>query len=212
MAPSPRTTAVVEALFRYSNYDTPFWARSNTRPGRWHVPGDGPTQYLSLTTEGAWADLIRSEELRSEEEVAMVKMPLWVASVDQSTVVDYSEFSYAEEAGFVAEALVEDDHQRCQAEGKRLRALGYTGVLAPSAALPDELNLTIFGARVSIAWGSKQALASAIPAKVLMNGSPPAGLVERVRFIGQPHAAYEAWAAEKAAKSKVRRRSPGDSA
>jgi hypothetical protein len=210
MVPSFRTTTVVDALFRYSNYDTPFWARPNTRPGRWHVPGDGPTQYLSLTTEGAWADLIRWENLRTEAEVATVKMPLWVASIDQSSIVNYSDFSYAEGAGCAPDALIDDDHARCQAEGKRLRDLGYTGVLAPSAALPGELNLTIFGPRLSIAWGANPALASAIPAKVLLVGAPPAGLVERVRFVGEPHAGYEAWKAVQVAESRVRRRRRSD--
>jgi RES domain-containing protein len=211
MAHSLRTTTVVDAVFRYSNYDTPSWARSNSRPGRWHVPGDGPTQYLSLTTEGAWADLIRCEDLRTEEAVAMVKMPLWVASIDQSSVVAYSDFSSVEESGFPAEALIDDDHTRCQAEGKRLRDLGYTGVLAPSAALPGELNVTIFGPRISIAWGSKPTLASAIPAKVLIQGAPPTRLVDRVRFSGQPHAGYEEWKHARGAEAEAKRHSPPNS-
>src|SRR5262245_37715829 len=53
---------------RYSSYDTPFWARENSEPGRWHVRGDGPTQYLSLSSDGAWAELIRNERLTSEDE------------------------------------------------------------------------------------------------------------------------------------------------
>jgi RES domain len=185
---SPATTTFEGTAFRYSNYDTPFWVRPNTHPGRWHFTGDGPTQYLSATAEGAWADLIRSEDLRSESDVALVRMPLWQARVDQSYVVDYSTFERAEQSGFAAEALVDDDQERCRAEGKRLRELGYAGVLAPSPALPDATNLTLFGPRVSISWDSEPTLASAIPAAVVTRGAPPQGLVARVRFHGQVHA------------------------
>jgi RES domain-containing protein len=188
---APATTTFEGVAYRYSNYDTPFWVRPNTQPGRWHTPGDGPTQYLSQTADGAWAELIRAENLRSETDVAMVRMPLWHARVDQSYVVDYSTFELAERSGFPADALVDDDQERCRAEGKRLRNLGYAGVLAPSAALPGATNLTLFGARVSIGWTSDPALASAIPAAVVTSGAPPPGLVSQVRFHGQTHPALE---------------------
>jgi hypothetical protein len=116
--------------YRYSSYDTPLWVRENTLPGRWHGRGDGPTQYLSLSTDGAWAELIRAEELTSEDEVAMVSVPLWALEVRQAMVVDYSTFELAEESGFDPAALVSDDHRRCRREGRRLRELGYAGVPA----------------------------------------------------------------------------------
>lgn len=199
---TPTTTTFEGVAFRYSNYDTPFWVRPNTQPGRWHAVGDGPTQYLSATADGAWAELIRSEELRSESDVAMVRMPLWQARVDQTYVVDYSTFELAERSGFAAEALVDDDQERCRAEGKRLRELGYAGVLAPSAALSGTANLTLFGPRVSISWDSQPTLASAIPAAVVTRGAPPQGLVTRVRFRGQVHTSLQ----EFAGRSKSRRR------
>lgn len=187
----PPLTTVEGILYRYSNYDTPFWARANTRAGRWHAAGDGPTQYLSMSTDGSWADLIRHEELRSEDELALVRMPLWQVKVDVSNVVDYSDFKRCEDAGFAPKALIDDDWKLCQGEGARLRRLGYAGVLAPSAALPGELNLTLFGPRVAIDWGAVPSLASAIPAKVLTIGSPPPTLLDKVRYKGQSHAAFE---------------------
>lgn len=187
----PRLVTVEDVLIRYSNYDTPFWVRENTKAGRWHMPGDGPTQYLSFTTDGAWADLIRAENLRNEEVVRLVHMPLWQARIDQSNIVDYSTFELAESSGFPADALVDDDHGRCRAEGKSLRDDGYAGVIAPSAALPGELTLTLFGPRVSIDWNAQPRLSSAVPASVLTQGAPAAGLVSRVRFVGQAHEGYE---------------------
>jgi RES domain-containing protein len=179
---------VDQIAHRYSSYDTPFWARENTQPGRWHVNGDGPTQYLSLSTDGAWAELIRNEQLTSEAEVAMVSVQMWAVSVNQGMVVDYSTFEWADEAGFDADALVDEDHGPCQREGARLRELGYSGVQAPSAALPSEINLTLFGARTASTWNRPPLLASSLPATVITKGAPPPGLLAHVRQIGVPHA------------------------
>jgi RES domain len=208
--PPPSLRSVDATLYRYSNYDTPLWVRSNTRPGRWHAPGDGPTQYLSFTPIGAWADLMRNENLRTEGELLTVHMPLWQVRIDQSNIVDYSDFERAEAAGFRAAALIDDDQERCRAEGKRLRDAGFAGVWAPSAALPGEHSLTIFGARVSIDWTATPTLSSAVPAEMVTQGSPPAELLRRVRFYGQTHADYEAYSENVAVKVRVRRRPPPD--
>ncbi|HEY7953474.1 MAG TPA: RES family NAD+ phosphorylase [Solirubrobacteraceae bacterium] len=173
---------------RYSSYDTPFWARENSRPGRWHIRGDGPTQYMSTSTDGAWAELIRREELRTEDEVAMVSVSMWAITVNHQMIVDYSTFERAQAAGFDPAALVDEDYERCQREGARLRALGYGGILAPSAALPDALNLTLFGPKTASTWGRAPLLASSLPATIIAKGAPPPGLLPRVRRIGAPHA------------------------
>lgn len=188
-ARQPKTVRVEGlAVFRYSNYDTPFWARPNTTAGRWHSANDGPTQYLSLHSDAAWADLIRRENLRRAEDVDLIRIPIWVALVSQQNIVDYSRFAEADAAGFRADALVDDDHEQCRAEGSRLRALGYAGVLSHSPALPGELNLTLFGRRILSTWNATSRLASELPACVVAKGAPPDGVLERVRFAGEPHA------------------------
>jgi hypothetical protein len=184
----PPIVDVATITHRYSSYDTPFWARENTQLGRWHVHGDGPTQYLSLSTDGAWAELIRNEELRTEDEVAMVSVQMWAVSVNQGMVVDYSTFEQAVAARFEPEPLVDEDHACCQREGARLRGLGYAGVLAPSAALPGEINITLFGPRMASTWNRPPFLASSLPATVITKGAPPPGLLARVRQLGTPHA------------------------
>jgi len=189
----PRARQVDRVAYRYSSYDTPFWARENSEPGRWHPAGDGATQYLSLSADGAWAELIRHEQLTSEDEVAQVSMQLWSVSVGQGMVADYSTFALADRAGFDARALVAEDHGSCRREGARLRELGYRGVLAVSAALPGEVNLTLFGPRTASTWGRRPLLASSLPATVIAKGAPPAGLVGRVRRIGTPHAGLAAY-------------------
>lgn len=188
----PPIVPVKSTAYRYSSYDTPLLARPNSEAGRWHTLGDGPTQYLSMSTDGAWAELIRREELTSEEEVSLVNISIWAVAVDQVLIADYSTFEKAASAGFDPEALVDDDHSRCRQEGKRLRSLGCHGVLAPSAALPDTNNLTIFGPRIASSWGHPPLLASSMPSTRVAIGAPPSGLLVRVRVHGAPHAGLRA--------------------
>ena len=191
--PTPRRVTVRQTVYRYSDYDTPFWVRPNSEPGRWHAAGDAATQYFSQSLEGAWAELIRAEELTTEDDVAMVDMPMWAADVDQGMVADYGSFEKAEVANFPPDALVDEDWRRCQLEGRRLRDRGYAGVLAPSAALPEAVNLTLFGARYAVTWAVPRGLASAISARVVTRGAPPAGLLSRVRAKGAQHEGYVRW-------------------
>lgn len=184
----PPTVDIDRIVHRYSSYDTPFWVRKNSEPGRWHDHADGPTQYLAYSTDGAWAELIRNEDLTTEAEVALVSVQMWAIQVNQAMVVDYSTFERAEDAGFNPAALVDDEYTCCQREGARLRRLGYSGVISPSAALPGEINLTLFGPRIASNWNGPPLLASFLPATVITKGAPPPGVLARVRQIGTPHA------------------------
>lgn len=147
----------------------------------------GSVQYLCLDAQAPFAEKIRHEDLRDEEEVATYEVALWELEVNEGVVVDYSTFEKAEAAGFPAGALVDDDHERCQKEAQRLIGLGARGVLSPSAALPGSVNLTLFGQRVEVRWGARPGVASAVPAQKLITGHPPTGLVKRVRFFGDRH-------------------------
>jgi hypothetical protein len=212
MAPRGRRapeTTFDEVAFRWTDYDVPFWARNNTQPGRWHRSDDGPTQYLSVTPEAAWAELIRAENLRDESELELVRIPLWVAKINQARLVDYRIFDRAEAAGFPPDALIDEDKSRCQDEGRRLRDLGYQGVLSPSAALAGGLSLTLFGGRVAVSWDAAPSLASAIPAKVLSRGAPPPELLALVRYQGRAHEGLLAYEHEKReARIRAPRRRP----
>ncbi|HWO16975.1 MAG TPA: RES family NAD+ phosphorylase [Solirubrobacterales bacterium] len=185
--PSPQSVEVDGVYFRYSSYDVPFWVRPNTTEERWNGADDGPTQYLSATADGAWAELIRNENLRSESDLELVQMGLWQAQVIEGVIADYSDFETAERAGFDADALVDDNQSRCRAEGQRLREAGFRGVLYPSAALPGEINLVLFGPRILLPWGATRLLSSGVPGMLLTNGAPPAELLPRTRHVGAPH-------------------------
>jgi RES domain-containing protein len=194
MAPRPNAIPFDDVAFRYADYDTPLWARANTQDGRWHTARSIPTQYFGLSPDACWADRIRHENLRTEPEAAMIRIPLWVLKLREERIADYETFEKAEQAGFPPDALIDDDWQRCQAEGQRLDELGYRGVIAPSAALPGDLTLTLFGGRRAVEWDDEPLVASAIPAKIVTIGGPPPGLVPRVRFFSEDHSEYVAYA------------------
>ena len=200
----PDQIRIHDVAFRYSDYDTPFWARANTQDGRWHRPRTFPTQYFGLTPDVCWADLIRHENLRTDPEVAMIRMPLWVVKLSEQRIADYRTFEKAEGAGFPPDALIDDDWARCQAEGETLRKLGYRGVVAPSAALPGDLALTLFGGRRAVDWDDDPVVASAIPAKIVTIGAPPPGLIQRVRFVGEEHNQYVEYATVRGRREQER--------
>lgn len=174
-------------MYRSASYDVPLWVRPNRRSGRWNIAGVDSTQYFSRDSEAPYAEMLRHEDIRSEEEAATYKTTIWQVRVDEALIVDYSTFEKAEDAGFPAEALVEDDHERCQAEAEWLKSHSVRGVLSPSAALPGSVNLTLFGPRVPVGWEVQVQLASTLPVQAVASGSPPVGLVKRVRFKGEPH-------------------------
>lgn len=199
MAPSPESRQLDSEAFRYANYDTPLWARPNTRDGRWHRAHGTAHQYLSLSVDGAWAELVRSENLRTAGEIALVRMPMWVLRVREGRLADYSTFEKAEQAGFPPDALVDEDYGRCQEEGDRLRDEGFRGVLAPSAALPGAVNLTLFGPRIAVGWETppERLLASFVPAKQVAVGHPPDDIVRHARYTGEVHASLTAYLASR---------------
>lgn len=200
--PKPNRIEVSDSFFRYSSYDVPFWARPNTTSERWHHAREGATQYLSATPDGAWAELIRNENLRSEPDLRLVQMPLWRARVEQGGLADYRDFETAEQAGFDPEALIDDDQSKCREEGARLRAAGFAGILYPSAALPGEMNLALFGPKILLPWGASRRLASGIPANEVTVGAPPRELLPRVRHVGARHAGFSEY-------QRVKRRRTG---
>jgi RES domain-containing protein len=175
--PISRSAEIV--AFRYCDHDVPFWARPNTRSGRWHLAGTEATQYWSLTPDGAWAELIRLEELTSEVELKRVRMPIWVCFVPSTGIADLRQEEVRRSFGLSEEDLVSDDWQACQRAAGELRQR-YRGVLAPNAALEGATNLTLFGPRRMVDLEDRLALASAVRAAKVAIGRPPSELLSRV--------------------------------
>lgn len=187
----PPHVSLEARVYRATSYDVPLRVATNRRSGRWNIAQSGTAQYLCLDTQAPFAEKLRHENLRTEAEVASYRTTLWELEINEGAVVDYGSFEKAEAAGFPPDALVDDDHERCQKEAQRLMSLGARGVLSPSAALPGSINLTLFGPRVEVRWEARPGVASAVPVRKLVTGHPPAGLIEQVRFFGDTHTALE---------------------
>ena len=186
MAPDGAQTALpisapgIFTAFRYCSYDVPFWARPNTREGRWNQVGDPPTQYWSLTPDAAWSELIRAENLETEEHLDLVRMPLWVCRVPVMNLIDLRELDQQQAYGLDEAAQIADDWTACQNTAPAVRN-DAPGVITYSAALDRHANFTLFGPKRAIDWRSVSALASTIPAAVAALGRPPRGIVDHVR-------------------------------
>ena len=184
--PEPLTGHSTEGeyiAFRWTDYDVPFWARENSRDGRWNLAGEGVTQYWSLTPEAAWAELVRAENLQTEADLDEIRMPFWTARIPTSGLLDLRLDEQRAENGITETQLTANDRQLCQRLATQLREVGCRGLISPSAALPQHASLTLFGPRRAIAWTRHPALASTIPAAETAVGRPPPGygLLDRVR-------------------------------
>lgn len=178
--------------YRATTYDVPLWVRPNRRDGRWNVAGESCVQYFCLDADAPYAELLRMLGLRDADDAAMLRVSLWEVKLHEAAIVDYSSFELADAAGFPADALVDDDHERCQAEARYLVRHGARGVLAPSAALPGTSSLTLFGPRVEVRWQIETKLSSEVPVRRLGGkGGPPLDVLDRVRHYGDPHPGLE---------------------
>lgn len=169
--------------FRWTDYDVPFWARENRRDGRWNYAGQEPAQYWSLTPEAAWAELVRSENLETEADLDLVRMPMWIARFPTLGLVDLQLVDQREKYKVSEGLLIDDDWTICQELGTALRDSATRGVITPSAALSGHASLTVFGRRRAIDWTTRRALASTVPATRVSLGRPPPefDLLSRVR-------------------------------
>jgi RES domain-containing protein len=114
--------------------------------GRWHREGESLAQYLALSSDGAWAELVRYLAIRTEARRVRESRRLWQLRVVSNRIADLSTFDAWEACGLDPAHAV-GDHEPCQAIGSELRRNGYDGVLSPSAALDvaGAVNLTLFG-------------------------------------------------------------------
>jgi hypothetical protein len=184
----------------------PFWhAGSARRPtvqpsARWHRQDEGFAQYCSLDTDGAWAELVRWEDIRSEADRLNHHAKLWQLWPDKTNIADLSSFDKIAACGLEPAMFIDDDHRPCQALADELRAAGYRGLLSPSASLPGVVNLTLFDTRREL-YGRPGTTPNPrpdlyIPVNLAADLSPPpAHILDVVRCYGDPHLGYEQWKA-----------------
>jgi RES domain-containing protein len=117
--------------------------------GRWHRERESLVQYLALSSDGAWAERVRYEAIRTEARRLRDERCLWQLQVAGERIADLSTFDAWEACG-LDPAIAVGDHADSQALASELRRAGYRGVLSPSAALDLDgaVNLTLFGGRI----------------------------------------------------------------
>jgi RES domain-containing protein len=177
--------------------------------GRWHRKGEGYAQYLSLTPLGAWAECARYYSLRSADQAREMRRNLWLVFVRETRIADLATFDRYDACGLDPRIAVQDDHASTQALGAELRDAGFRGVLSPSAALPDAVNLTLFGERYEkvlltdlAAWDNPDVDAWLPCQSVVEEGPVPASLCTEAVFRGKQHEGYRRWARAKRLKEE----------
>lgn len=119
-------------LYRHAPPGLPFaWETADQPEGRWHGPGEGPAHYLADTPDGAWAELLRHEEITAPEELIGVQRAIWAIEVPDDTMEGATQPALDEAVlrGGIA------TYPACREEARRLRAGGGPGLRVPSAAL-----------------------------------------------------------------------------
>jgi RES domain len=171
--------------------------------GRWHRQGHGYAQYMSLDATAAWAELIRREEIRDEDRRRAARRNLWRITVEERDIADLSTFEKFEACGLDPRLAVgswEDSHRLAE----ELRRAGYRGLLTPSAALPDAVNLTVFGERYEVEISTGE-VAPGNPdpglwypvVLVAPSTRPPRRALEQTCYRGEPHPGLERWRKER---------------
>lgn len=159
------------------------WEDSSQPAGRWHGTGEGPAHYFADTPDGAWAELLRHEEITDAEDLATIHRQMWVVDIGDGPAEPVS-VSVASATGN------RDSYQTCQAEARRLRQAGTRRLSAPSAALTSGAARGVVVAdgprpgpardgRVIVVFGSPARITGWIAA----DGRPPADLLDRVRHL-----------------------------
>lgn len=116
-------------VFRNVDRRHPFlWESAEQPAGRWHETGEGPAHYFAETPDAAWAEFLRHEGITDPADLDGVSRALWAIELpDPPTAApDLSE-------GVLTGGP--SSYTTCRREGRRLRAEGAAGLVAPSAAV-----------------------------------------------------------------------------
>jgi RES domain len=125
-------TFISVIVFRVCDARFPFlWTASTgvrQQPARWHGPGEGPVQYFSDTPPGAWAELLRHEEITDPADLAGISTRLWAVRIGDLEM-------HEPKLSTAALTSAPDGYEICRAEARRLRAAGAVRLVTVSAAL-----------------------------------------------------------------------------
>jgi hypothetical protein len=180
-------------VYRFAAHGTPLRTVPASQPGRYNLAAQpDPTQYLALHPLGPLAELMRSADLRTPEQIRAVRTRTWALDVNLEELPEVT-FETADEYEISAEELVSDDYRACQDLAGRLRGQ-VAGLIAPSAALPGTRNAILFGPRVSSPYLTGPVSELDVPASITAeDGRPLESLAAIVRFKGDTDPALHAW-------------------
>jgi RES domain-containing protein len=185
--------------------------------GRWHREGESLAQYLSLSSDGAWAERVRYEAIRTERRRLRSERCLWQVLVVSDRIADLSTFDAWEACGLDPELAI-GDHEPCQAIASELRRARYDGVLSPSAALDlaGAVNLTLLGGCIEqrieglplpdepVAAGGAW-----LPVVLLSDRATPTRFaMERTCYIAEHHRTLAEWRKAGGRRAPAKRRRP----
>lgn len=174
--------------YRQADPRYPFlWSDASQPAARWHGDGEGPAHYFADTPDGAWAELLRHEEIHDPADVATFRRALWAVELDDHEPAQSVTLKPAVMTGG------RDSYWACQEHARKLRARGAKRLVAPSAALVSggaagrevvdalERQAEPRDGRVFVIFGDPAGL---VGWKAVEHGAPPAGLLPRVRHFG----------------------------
>lgn len=117
--------------YRHTDARFPFlWEDARQPPARWHGPGEGPVHTFADTPDGAWAELLRHEEITDPGDVLGIRRALWAVDLGDPDLAR-PRLPRATLTGGPT------TYEACRREARRLRHRGAGGLLAPSAALRE---------------------------------------------------------------------------
>jgi RES domain len=173
-------------VFRQVDPRLPFsWSHYHQPAGRWHAEGDGPAHYFADTPDGAWAELLRHEEITDPADLTTIRRALWAVEIGDEEAAAVSMPRAVLSGGL-------ETYAACQRHARRLRARGARRLVAPSSALERgrasgfeivdgvERATAPRDGRVIVLFGKPDGL---IGWKAVEHGSPPADVLPRVRHL-----------------------------
>jgi RES domain len=176
-------------VFRQADPRYPFlWSDASQPAGRWHAAGDGPAHYFADTPDGAWAELLRHEEITDPADAATLRRTLWAIEIGDLPLETISLPSAVATGGV-------ETWRTCQAHARGLRARGARRLAAASAALlpggATGLEVSEAGEQpgptrhglVIVVFGPPDGL---VGWKATDRGAPPPGVLARVRPLAPP--------------------------
>jgi hypothetical protein len=175
-------------VFRQADPRYPFlWSTASQPAARWHASGEGPAHYFADTPDGAWAELLRHEEITDARDAATLRRALWAVEVGDEPLE-----TPALPRAVVAGGL--ETYERCQQYAARARRRGVWRLMAPAAALlPGGASGWQVAGGVQTSGPARNGFTIVIfepPDSFIgwkaAEGAPPPDVLPRVRHLGAP--------------------------